>query len=312
MLYGFYHLKYGNPVVSFFSFLSAVFCTRTIVINLKGRLDALTLLAFFFTQTIALGITSYYFGERGLILVFPLTAGAFYFLEFRLASSISSIAILVTIVSSLNVLSVDMALRFTVALALSIAFCACFSSVAVRQYRVSRHESLNDFLTQIPNRRGFLAWLEKELELCKSNNNPLVLFFIDLDKFKQVNDEFGHKVGDKLLQAFAMRLLNIIRADDVIQQNNRIFNLGRLSGDEFAFATPNIKSSQEADQLKIRIIHAMSRPYTIDNHKIDIALSLGYCFAADAHWDMDELIDRADREMYQNKTEGRLEVGVKS
>ncbi len=302
--YSIYHWLFGSHLISITSFGATVFCGSALWLTLRGTINAISLLAFFTFQTIALCVTSYYFGMRGLILVFPLTAGTFYFLEFKLALVFSVVIILSTTLCSLHVVDGLLALRVLIALALTTVLSASFSFVTASQYRKSRHEALHDFLTQIPNRRGFFHWLEQSLKHCQKQDKNLVLFFIDLDKFKAINDKLGHNVGDKLLQAFANRLLHTVRSEDLVHEGNQIANMGRLSGDEFAFATLEIPNHEEAQNLTQRLETVMSQPYVIDQETIHITISIGYCFAADAHWRLNELIDCADKHMYLHKRQG--------
>ncbi len=302
--YSIYHWLYGSLLISITSFGATAFCASALWLTLRDKINAVSLLAFFTFQTFALCATSYYFGMRGLILVFPLTAGTFYFLEFKLALVFSVVIILSATFCSLHVVDGLLALRALIALALTTVLSASFSFVTASQYRESRHEALHDFLTQIPNRRGFFHWLEQSLEHCQTQNKNLVLFFIDLDKFKAINDELGHNVGDQLLQAFANRLLNTVRSEELVHEGNQIANMGRLSGDEFAFATFEVPDHEEAENLIQRLETVMSQPYVIDEKTIQITISIGYCFASDAQWRLNELIDCADKNMYLHKRQG--------
>ena len=306
LLYGFNHACCGKTSIAVFSFLSAGFCIKAIYFTLKQCAYTWVFLGFFTFQTIALGLTAYEFGLRGIVLAFPFAAGIFYFLEFKLATVIAIASSTTTLLASLNALDTDFALRAALALGFSIVFYACLSYVTMRQYKLQRHEASHDFLTKIPNRRGFLTWLEAELARAKKANKNLILYFIDLDKFKFVNDHYGHRTGDLLLRAFALRMLNAIRGRDIIKQGDDIANIGRLSGDEFAFVTYGVEDSNDAKNLAQRLQQVMLQPFFIEQQRLDISISLGFCFAKEVNWNMEMLLETADKRMYEVKQLGRV------
>ncbi len=134
--------------------------------------------------------------------------------------------------------------------------------------------------------------LENAVTLARRNNELLALLFIDLDKFKPVNDEHGHATGDKLLQAVAERLRPCVRESDT---------LARLGGDEFVVLLQSDVSRVTPAFTAQRIAEALQAPYSIDGHEITIGASIGISLFPDDADDADRLLARADAAMYRVK-----------
>jgi len=158
-------------------------------------------------------------------------------------------------------------------------------------YKMAR----NDSLTGLPNRSSFIEELDKTIQHYKRRNNILSLFFLDLDRFKYVNDRFGHDVGNHLLIEVAKRLKQCVRSTDTV---------ARLSGDEFAILLHEQEKIEQAGMIAKNIILSISKPFLLDGAKIDIAASIGIsCFPMDGE-DAAVLLRNADLAMYQSKKEG--------
>ena len=151
-----------------------------------------------------------------------------------------------------------------------------------------------DGLTGLPNRIALMQHLEEAVERCTVNQFFAVLF-IDLDKFKPVNDQYGHQVGDLLLQAVAGRLQNNIREEDVA---------GRLGGDEFLVVIEALSSPEQATFIAEKIVGYLSEPFFIENHALHIGGSIGVAIYPMHGNTVDGLIGAADQAMYQAKTAG--------
>lgn len=153
-----------------------------------------------------------------------------------------------------------------------------------------------DNLTQLPNRLLFRDRLDNALSMAKRNDWKLALIFIDLDRFKVINDTLGHLAGDRLLQEVSRRLRSALRASDTV---------GRLGGDEFAVLIPKLEENQEAAVVARKIIDVLAAPYALDGNEVFSSGSLGVTvFPSDAE-DSENLIRHADTAMYRAKELGR-------
>src|SRR5690606_14696898 len=158
-----------------------------------------------------------------------------------------------------------------------------------------RQLAFYDSLTQLPNRSLLHARADQALAEAARNKQPLSVLFVDLDRFKQVNDSLGHPAGDELLRLVAQRLSENRRASD---------SGGRLSGDEFVLVLPQCGSQQIADVVE-QLRQSLSQPCQIAGATLCPSASIGIAmFPADGH-DMGTLVHRADMAMYQAKSSGR-------
>lgn len=158
-----------------------------------------------------------------------------------------------------------------------------------------RQLAFYDSLTELPNRSLLHARADQSLAEAARNQTPLSVLFVDLDRFKQVNDSLGHPAGDQLLRLVAQRLSENRRHADIV---------GRLSGDEFVLVLPNCGSEQVSEVVE-QLRQTLSLPCTIAGATLCPSASIGISlFPADGH-DMGTLVHRADMAMYQAKSAGR-------
>lgn len=155
--------------------------------------------------------------------------------------------------------------------------------------------ALHDSLTQLPNRVLLNDRLEQAVHRAERNGNQFVLFFMDLDGFKAVNDTHGHYMGDLLLTEAAKRLASLTREQDT---------LARLGGDEFILLVEP-STPENAALLAERIIASISEPFEIRNHSIQIAVSIGIAVYPNGGHNAHDLLVHADSAMYHAKSEGR-------
>lgn len=155
--------------------------------------------------------------------------------------------------------------------------------------------ALHDSLTQLPNRVLLNDRLEQAVHRAERNGNQFVLFFMDLDGFKAVNDAHGHYMGDLLLTEAAKRLASLTREQDT---------LVRLGGDEFILLVEP-STPENAALLAERIIASISEPFEIRNHSIQIAISIGIAVYPNGGHNAHDLLVHADSAMYHAKSEGR-------
>ncbi len=153
-----------------------------------------------------------------------------------------------------------------------------------------------DALTSLPNRQLLDDRLEQHIVHAHRENQMVGLLYIDLDRFKNINDSLGHNVGDKLLQQTAERLKKCVREADTV---------GRLSGDEFIIILSNIVDPKDASNIAEYIIKRISEPYHIDTHEVFITPSIGITLYPLDGTKSEELLKHADAAMYRAKENGR-------
>jgi diguanylate cyclase (GGDEF)-like protein/PAS domain S-box-containing protein len=153
-----------------------------------------------------------------------------------------------------------------------------------------------DALTGLPNRSLFLDRLQQAISLCKRTSEHTALLFLDLDKFKPVNDTYGHAMGDALLKAVAERLQNCVRESDTV---------ARIAGDEFTIILSRVGCRTDATAVAEKIVRAIGEPFAIDGQTLRIGISIGIALYPDDARHEQELVKRADDAMYQAKHRGR-------
>lgn len=164
------------------------------------------------------------------------------------------------------------------------------------QAQMIQHQAHHDALTGLPNRVLFADRLEQGIKKAKRHQSGLALFFIDLDRFKNINDSLGHGIGDSVLKAVAKRLKGIIRKEDT---------LARLSGDEFTVIIEDLVHPEDASILANKILGVLSEPMYIDDHMLYVAGSIGISIYPKDAKDAQYLLKYADTAMYKAKKEGR-------
>lgn len=153
----------------------------------------------------------------------------------------------------------------------------------------------HDPLTGLPNRLLLHDRLEHALALAKRSGSSLAVLFADLDKFKEINDNYGHQIGDQVLIEVSARMRKCIRENDT---------LARVSGDEFVFVLENIHPEAWAEEIAKRIIQAVKLPIDFTKPPIHISVSLGISVFPMDGQDEDTLIKKADAAMYDVKEKG--------
>jgi diguanylate cyclase (GGDEF)-like protein/PAS domain S-box-containing protein len=159
-----------------------------------------------------------------------------------------------------------------------------------------QHLATHDSLTELPNRLMFGRMLAHAIDSAKRYNRTFAVMFIDLDRFKVINDTLGHEAGDQLLQAISVRLKTTLRASDVV---------ARLGGDEFVVLVQEVGDSQQVTAVARKILSAVLKPVDIGGHECRVTASIGISmFPADAA-DERTLMKNADAAMYLAKEEGK-------
>jgi len=162
--------------------------------------------------------------------------------------------------------------------------------------RLIEHQASYDSLTGLPNRLLYQDRLVKSIENAHRNKQKMAILFIDLDRFKPINDNHGHHAGDKLLIEAAFRIKKAIRESDTVS---------RLSGDEFAVILNNTAQYNHVLKVAENILTDMQRPYDLQDASVHLSASIGIAFYPDDADNADSLLRKADQAMYEVKRSGR-------
>jgi diguanylate cyclase (GGDEF)-like protein/PAS domain S-box-containing protein len=158
------------------------------------------------------------------------------------------------------------------------------------------HMAEHDFLTGLPNRMLLSDRIGQAIAMAPRHSKKAALLFLDLDGFKQINDSFGHLVGDKLLQSVANRLQGSVRRTDTVC---------RFGGDEFVILLSEVQRIDDVATLARLILESVAKPHPIDGHSLRVTGSLGVSLYPDDGADAASLLENADAAMYQAKEKGR-------
>ena len=159
-----------------------------------------------------------------------------------------------------------------------------------------KHMAYHDVLSGLPNRRLFLEKLESAISAAKNNSQKLAVVFIDLDRFKNINDSFGHEFGDLLLQGFSQKIKENLRSNDIIS---------RQGGDEFTLILNNIHVEKDIAPMIHRLQSSLADPLTIKGQELHISMSIGIAVYPKDGETTDELLKHADSAMYSAKEKGK-------
>ncbi len=168
-----------------------------------------------------------------------------------------------------------------------------------------KYIATTDLLTGCYNRRGLTHWANKKLSFFYAMDS-ISVFYFDLDNFKDVNDEFGHKIGDQLLCQFSKRILNTVKAYGNTDVKYRV---ARLAGDEFAIILFNV-SEKHLEQIAATLMEVVTRPINLKSCTIKTSVSLGISFARNQPDSLQQLIDKADMAMYFAKKHGKNQFKI--
>ncbi|MFE8702181.1 EAL domain-containing protein [Cytobacillus sp. FJAT-54145] len=177
-------------------------------------------------------------------------------------------------------------------------YVAVFSDITDRKHAEEQLRRLAhyDSLTGVANRYSLNKRLESLISTAARYNQQLAVLFLDLDRFKHINDTLGHNYGDLLLKLVSTRLKNLIKNKDMI---------ARLGGDEFVIVLPNLKHPKEAIHIAESIIQALTQPFQLHHQEVYISTSIGISLFPLDGFSMESLLRNADKAMYQAKSRGR-------
>ena len=165
--------------------------------------------------------------------------------------------------------------------------------------RAIKHLALHDPTTGVPNRRLLIDRLDHALSRARRDGSIVAVLFCDIDRFKEVNDRCGHRTGDAVLQATALRLGSVLRQYDTV---------ARVGGDEFVVLLERLTDGTDATQLAERVRVAIKEPIELDDRELEVTTSIGIALTVAGSCDADELLRRADDAMYIAKERGRDQV----
>jgi len=166
----------------------------------------------------------------------------------------------------------------------------------IRQTEVAlQHLATHDALTDLPNRFLMVDRLGQLLARAKRSGTAFAVLFMDIDGFKEVNDSYGHEVGDLLLRAVAGRLTKNVRQSDTV---------ARIGGDEFVIILETVRKDRGADAVALKVERSVATPYLLQGHTLQVTVSIGISFYPDNGEDADTLLRAADSAMYLAKRKG--------
>lgn len=173
-------------------------------------------------------------------------------------------------------------------------YVSVFSDISERKNYEKKlaHMAMHDGLTSLPNRMHFQHNLNQVIHIAKRHKYKIAVLFLDMNKFKEINDTLGHEAGDQLLKEIAKRLKECIREEDTV---------ARLGGDEFAILLPEIKNSEDVLHIVRKILHKTSEKFSIGKKTIIPSMSIGISIYPDHAKDADTLVKFADKAMYNAK-----------
>jgi diguanylate cyclase (GGDEF)-like protein/PAS domain S-box-containing protein len=177
-------------------------------------------------------------------------------------------------------------------------YIAMFADISARKASEehTRHLAEHDFLTDLPNRVLLLDRMGQALGAARRNQTQVAVLYLDLDRFKYINDSLGHAVGDKLLQTVAERLKKCVRGIDTVS---------RHGGDEFVVMLADIGGVGQAAHIAANMMQALAQPYRISDYEFAITASIGISIYPDDGDDIETLVRNADTAMYHAKESGR-------
>ncbi len=176
-------------------------------------------------------------------------------------------------------------------------FVGTFSDITVRKELEAKvhHQAYHDMLTGLPNRSLLQDRLQQALLLAQRNRKLLGVMYVDLDRFRQINDQLGHMIGDKLLQVMAERLSQILRASDTI---------ARIGGDELVILLPDLQHRDDCGRLAEKVSQEIAKPCHIDGHELSMTCSIGISVYPEDTSELSTLLKYADHALYKAKNLG--------
>ncbi|MEM9176368.1 MAG: EAL domain-containing protein [Myxococcota bacterium] len=185
-------------------------------------------------------------------------------------------------------------------------------SARIQAEQKIRHLAYFDALTSLPNRELFREQIESALDRARRGERTLALLFLDVDRFKQVNDSLGHSMGDELLVKVADRLRAAVRGSDSVgraqrervEREGRGMPISRVGGDEFTILLQDLEHAQDAARVARRVLHALARPFAVQDRELFVGASIGISVWPEDGTEAESLLRSADVAMYHAKGRG--------
>lgn len=153
-----------------------------------------------------------------------------------------------------------------------------------------------DYLTKIPNRRSLMKKLPNVIKDTEQNKKKFALVFLDLDYFKQINDKYGHEIGDRLLELYVGRMEQNLRRTD---------SIARVGGDEFVITIEGLNNKEEAENIISKLCDSLKEPWMIDDEHLETSCSIGVALYPNDASNIKTLLNKADNALYSAKENGR-------
>lgn len=301
--YGVYHLSSDVMSIGLFSLAASISGCASLYYFLQEKNNHQLFLIFVLFLGATILLTSYHYGYRGLVFVFPFTASLFYLLDYKTAIFTAIVFSLASLAAALNIMDTITVFRYFLAIATSVGLSICYAFVMRQQRQQLEQDAHYDALTGITNRRQFNHWLNSVIEK-KIPSKKIALFYIDIDDFKHVNDSFGHALGDELLKKFSERILTVIRQNELMMETHKIYNFARLAGDEFVIAILDLDNIEGAQKIAERLIESTALPFELISTTIKIHISVGIVYS-EGNISAEMLLHNADSSMYKAKKNGK-------
>lgn len=174
-----------------------------------------------------------------------------------------------------------------------------------------RYDALHDKLTGLPNRTLFIDRLDRSIRRSRRRGDQrFAVLFLDLDRFKVINDSLGHMIGDQLLVAIANRLDTCLRCSDTVARVHSSHTVARLGGDEFTILLEDIPDETAATKVAERILHALSEPFVLGGHEVYTTVSIGIAITSKSYSSADDVLRDADIAMYRAKVLGKARHAI--
>lgn len=168
-----------------------------------------------------------------------------------------------------------------------------------------RYQAHYDALTGLPNKTSFVEPIQRSLHLCPREQQEFAVLFIDLDRFKWINDSLGHSCGDQALQEAAERLSNAVSKEVHCLSQTTQNNVSRFGGDEFIILLESIANRAEAERIASEIVEVMRQPFHIAGRTLHLSASVGVVHCDGQYSSAEDVIRDADIAMYEVKDAGR-------
>ncbi|WP_321277250.1 EAL domain-containing protein [Thiomicrorhabdus indica] len=180
----------------------------------------------------------------------------------------------------------------------TINYVAIFSDISLIKASQKKLDFLSDYdvLTRLPNRFSMMKKLQQQIQLSQKKDQSFALFMLDLDFFKNINDSYGHSIGDELLKELSQRLTEFLYKND---------SFSRLGGDEFAFWLSPLNKVTEAEKLAIDVLKEINRQWSVNQTHLELSASIGICIYPEDGNTSEGLLQNADAALYHAKSQGR-------